>query len=257
VREPVGGLDWLVSEPKPSLAKAIQSQFAPTPRLDSFSGTSKRYWRVVGGQCQVVEVQGSRYGGKFAINMGIQPMSVPLLSGGAPEPNSLRDMECLFRRRLAVQRGDQWWECQPDQLSMDAAARDACAVYEQVGRGQLEFLAEPNSPLNTLTRETFAAGTYDFKGFGNTGVLMAWTLAHMTKAAVKNAEARGFAELALEEIGDGLGGSNLKAGLRKLLETDCVSIAAQPGHSYGGTHCVCQSDFDSLPASCSRLQSCA
>jgi hypothetical protein len=49
VREPVGGLDWLVSEPKPSLAKAIQGQFAPTLRLDGFSGTSKRYWRVVGG----------------------------------------------------------------------------------------------------------------------------------------------------------------------------------------------------------------
>jgi hypothetical protein len=208
-----------VIELKPSLAKAIQSHFAPTLRLDRFSGTSKRYWRVVGGQCQVVEVQGSRYGGKFAVNMGIQPMSVPLLSGGAPEPKSLHDIECLFRRRLAVQRGDQWWEYQPNQLSMDAAARDACAVYEQVGRGQLEFLAEPNSPVNTLTPETFALGKYDFKGFGNTGVLMAWTLAHMRKAAGKNAEARGFAELAFKEIGDGLGGSSLKAGLRKLLET--------------------------------------
>jgi Domain of unknown function (DUF4304) len=220
VREPVIGFDWLVSEPKPSLAKAIQSQFAPTLRRDGFSGMSKRYWRVVGGQCQVVEVQGSRYGGKFAVNMGIQPMSVPLLLGGAPEPKCIREMECLFRRRLAIQRGDQWWDYQPNQLSMDAAARDACAVYEQVGRGQLEFLAQPNSPMNTLTPEAFAADTFDFKGFGNTGVLMAWTLAHMRKAAGKNAEARGFAQVALKEIGDGPGGSSLKAGLRELLEFD-------------------------------------
>src|SRR5215468_5702720 len=91
VREPIGRFDRLVSEPEPSLAKAIQSQFAPTLRRDGFSGTSKRYWRAVGGQCQVVEVQGSRSGGKFAVNMGIQPMLVPLLWGGAPEPKRIRE----------------------------------------------------------------------------------------------------------------------------------------------------------------------
>ena len=219
MREPIAGFDRLVGEPKPSLAKAIQSQFAPTLRRDGFSGTSKRYWRVVGSQCQVVEVQGSRSGGKFAVNMGIQPMLVPLLWGGAPEPKRIREMDCLFRRRLAIQRGDQWWDYELNQLSMDAAVRDACAVYEQVSRGQLEFLAQTNSPMNTLTPEAFAARTFDFKGFGNTGVLMAWTLAHMRKAAGKNAEARGFAQVALKEIGDGPGGSSWIAGLRELLET--------------------------------------
>jgi hypothetical protein len=77
--------------------------------------------------------------------MGIQPMSVPLRLGGAPQPKYMRGMECLFRRRLAVQRSDQWWDYQPKQLSMDDAARDACAVYEQVGRGQLEFQEKARS----------------------------------------------------------------------------------------------------------------
>jgi hypothetical protein len=102
---------------------------------------------------------------------------------------------------------------------MDAAARDACAMYEQAGRGQLEFLAQPNSPMNTLTPEAFAARTFDFKGFGNTSILMALTLAQMRKAAGKNAEARGFAQLALDEIGDGARGSGLRAELRALLES--------------------------------------
>jgi hypothetical protein len=208
-----------VSDPKPSPAKAIQSQFAPTLRRDGFAGTGQRYWRVVGSQCQVVEVQVSRYGGKFAVNMGIQPMSVPLLSREAPEPKRMREMECLFRNRLAIQKGDQWWDFQPNQLSMDASARDACAVYEQVGRGQLDFMAQPNSPINTLTPEAFAAHTFDFKGFGNTVVVMAWTLAHMRKAAGNNAEAREFAQVALKEIGDGSGGSLLKAELRALVDS--------------------------------------
>jgi uncharacterized protein DUF4304 len=207
-----------VSDPTPSLAKAIQSQFAPTLRRDGFSGTSQRYWRVVGAQCQLVEVQASRNGGKFAVNMGIQPMSVPLLSGEVPEPERIRAPNCLFRRRLAIQQGDQWWDYQSNQPSMDASARDACAVYEQVGRGQLEFMAQPGSPMNTLTPEAFAKGTFDFKGFSNTGVLMAWTLAHMRKATGRNAEAREFAHAALKEIGDRSAGSDLKAELREFLE---------------------------------------
>ncbi|WP_315812586.1 DUF4304 domain-containing protein [Bradyrhizobium sp. SZCCHNR2028] len=207
-----------MSNLKASLPKAIRSQFAPTLRRDGFSGTSRRYWRLVGGQCQVVEVQGSRYGGKFAVNMGIQPMSIPLLSGEPPEPKRMREMDCLFRRRLARQPGDQWWDYEPNQLSMDAAARDACAMYEQVGRAQLDFMAQPTSPLTTVTPEAFAEQTCDFKGFGNTGVLMAWALGHMRKAAGKNAEAQGFARFALEKIGDGPGGSGLKAKLRDLLE---------------------------------------
>lgn len=127
-------------------------------------------------------------------------------------------MECMFRRRLAIQTGDQWWDYQPNQPSMNAAASEACAVYEQVGKRQLETIVQPNSPMNTVTPEAFAASSFDFNGFGNTGVLMAWTLAHMRRAAGNIAEARGFAQIALNEIGDGAGGSGLRAELRQMLE---------------------------------------
>jgi len=201
----------------PSLAKAIQAKFAPSLRRDGFSGTGQRYFRVVGGQCQIVEAQGSRSGGKFAINMGIQPMSVPLRSGDVPDPKRMREMECMFRRRLAAQKGDQWWDYEPNQASIDLAVGEACAVYEQVGKRQLDRMAEPTSPINTVTAEAFAARAFDFNGFGNTGIMMAWTLAQMRKATGNNAEAGEFARVALEEIGDGAGGSGLKAELRALL----------------------------------------
>ncbi|MEQ1809872.1 MAG: DUF4304 domain-containing protein [Terricaulis sp.] len=195
----------------PSLAKAMQAKFAPALRRDGFSGTGQRYFRVIGGQCQIVEAQGSRSGGKFAINMGIQPMSVPLRSGDVPDPKRMREMECMFRRRLAAQKGDQWWDYEPNQASIDMAVGEACAVYEQVGKGQLNSMAEPTSPINTVTAEAFAARAFNFNGFGNTGIMMAWTLAQMRKATGSNAEAGAFARVALEEIGDGPGGSGLKA----------------------------------------------
>lgn len=201
----------------PSLAKAMQAKFAPSLRRDGFSGTGQRYWRVIGSQCQIVEAQGSRSGGKFAVNLGIQPMSVPLRSGNMADPKRMREMECMFRRRLAAQKGDQWWDYEPNQASIDTAVGEACAIYEQVGKRQLEGMAEPNSPINTVTAEAFAARAFNFNGFGNTGIMMAWTLAQMRKAAGNSAEAREFARVALGEIGDGAGGSGLKAQLRELL----------------------------------------
>lgn len=207
-----------MSDSKPSLVKAIRRHLAPVLRSEGFLGTGQRYWRVVGGQCHVIAVQGSRYGGKFAINMGIQPMSIPLRSGETPEPQRIREMECLFRRRLTLQHADQWWDYQPNQSSMDAAIRDASIVYEQIGKCQLEFMSKPDSPMNTLTPEAFASSTYDFKGFGNSAFLMAWALAHMRMASGKRAEAQGFVEVALKEIGDGPIGSALEIELRELLE---------------------------------------
>jgi hypothetical protein len=131
----------------------------------------------------------------------------------------MKEMECMFRRRLAAQKGDQWWDYGPNQAGIDEAVRDACAVYEGVGKGQLDSIAEPGSPINTLTAEAFAARSYNFYGFGNTRILTAWTLAQMRKAAGDNREAAEFARIALEEIGDGAGGSGLKAELRELLES--------------------------------------
>lgn len=212
------GFDRFMSDDKPSLATAMRTEFAPTLRRDGFSGSGQRYWRVLGGQCQIVEAQGSRYGGKFAINMGVQPISVPLRSGDAPEARRLKEMNCMFRRRLAAEEGDQWWDYEPSQASLDEAVRQACAVYEQVGKAQLDSIAEPGSPINTLTAEAFAARAYNFHGFGNTGILMALTLAQVRKAAGNNKEAAEFARVALEEIGDGPAGSGLKAELHEFLE---------------------------------------
>lgn len=151
--------------------------------------------------------------------MGIQPLPVPLRSGNELQPKRIRERECLFRRRLAIQECDQWWDYQPNQQSMDAAARNACAVYEKVGKEALAHIAHSVSPMNTLTPEAFATGTFDLMGFGNTRVLMALALAHMRKAAGRHVEAREFAQIGLKEIGDSPAASGLRAELDELHRT--------------------------------------
>lgn len=207
-----------MSTDKSSLVKAMRAQFAPALRGDGFLGTGQRYWRVINEQAQVLEAQGSSSGGKFAVNLGVQPVLVPLLSGDLSQPKNLRVADCLFRRRLALQSGDQWWEYAPDQSSIDEAVKQACHVYVQVGRQQLNSVAAPASHLHAVSAEAFAVGHFDFQGFGSTKILMAWALAHMRNAAGNHTEAAKFAHLVLEYIGDGAAGRNLRADILDFLE---------------------------------------
>jgi hypothetical protein len=207
-----------MSTDKPSLAKAMQTKFAPVLRGDGFLGSGQRYWRVINEQAQVLEAQVSSSGGKFAVNLGLQPVLVPLRSGDFSKPKSLRATDCLFRRRLAHENADQWWEYAPDQSSIDEAVKQACHVYVQLGRQQLNSVAAPASHLNAVSAEAFAAGHFDFQGFGNTKILMVWSLAQMRKAAGHNAEAVKFAQLALEYIGDGAAGRSLRTDILDFLE---------------------------------------
>lgn len=196
----------------------MRAQFAPAVRGDGFLGSGQRYWRVINEQAQVLEAQVSSSGGKFAVNLGLQPVLVPLLSGDLFQPKNLRVADCLFRKRLAHENSDQWWEYTPDQSCIDEAVKQACHVYVQTGRQQLNSIAAPTSPLNTVSAKAFAAGEFDFHGFGNTKILMAWSLAQMRKTAGHNAEAFKFAQLALEYIGDGAAGRNLRTDILDFLE---------------------------------------
>jgi hypothetical protein len=207
-----------MGDAKPSLAKAIQRQFAPALRRDGFSGTAQRYWRVVGEQAQIVQIQGSRSGGKFAVNLAIHPLVVPMHDGQFADPKHLQEYYCLLRRRLAVQGGDQWWPFEATQASMDEAAQQACVVYEQVGRSQFAAVLAANASLYTVTPEQFAKRQFKF-GFGNTLLVMVWGLAHMRKAAGDRVASQGFAKLGLDMIGEGPGGAGLRNDLQALIET--------------------------------------
>lgn len=198
------------STPPPRLESSLRAHFVPALRKDGFVGTGRTFRRIVGDIIQVCNVQGSYSGGRFAVNLAIQPACIPDVVGNMPDPNKIMELECVFRKRLSESRGDQWWQHDGSRESMDAAVISAVAVYCSHGRPVLDMFCGFASPLGTITPDAFENGHYDFHGFGNTKVLMALALALYRKHHGDSEAARRFASIGLAMAGPSF------AGRRKL-----------------------------------------
>ena len=187
----------------PTLEQSIRSHLAPILREDGFSGSGRTFQRLAVDMILVVQVQGSRSGRSFAVNLGIHPACIPIM-GDAP-PSKMKPDLCILSRRLTETGGDQWWDYISTKESMDAAITKAAYVYEAVGRPAFEKLVGPSSPLRTVSPQQFAVGQFDFAGFGSTIVMMAKTLALIRLAAGDTHGAQAFARIGLDRLGSALG----------------------------------------------------
>lgn len=203
-------------QPPHTLEKSIRAHLAPLLREDGFTGSGRTFRRFGDGIAHVVRVQGSSYGGKFAVNLGVHPLSVPL--DACPNLRKMTEADCVLRRRLSLDGGDQWWPHDSSQASMDAAVADAAAVYAVRGRQMFAPFIGPATPLHTMTAANLAEGAYDLHGFWVLGTGLARTLAQMRQAEGDLAAARAFAQLAVDRMGDGSLDSGTPPELRAILE---------------------------------------
>jgi hypothetical protein len=210
-----------MSEPTPRLEPSIREHLGPVLKNDGFSGSGRTYRRISGDLIHVVQVQGSRYGKRFAINLGLQPRSIPDVIGNPPDAAKIKEELCEFRRRLSEGKGDQWWDHSGSKESMEAAVRAAASVYATIGRKLFSEHSGPDSPLYKVTPAQFEAGQYSFSGFGSTRVRMARALALMRQAAGNLVDAAAFARIALAELG-------AASALRAELEALCRAPEAVP-----------------------------
>jgi len=210
----------------PRLESSIRNHLSPVLKSDGFFGSGRTFRRISGDFIHVVQIQGSRYGGKFAVNLGIQPRSIPDVAGNLPEATKIKPELCEFRRRLSEAKGDQWWDHAGSKESMDAAVRAAASVYATVGRRVFAELSGPESLLHNVTPAQFEAGQYGFSGFGSTKIRMARSLALMRQSARNLADAGAFARIALANLG-------AAHALRAELEALCSATEAALGAGEG------------------------
>ena len=202
------------------LESSIKDHLTPALKSDGFFGSGRTFRRVSGDLIQVVQVQGSRFGSKFAVNLGIQPQSIPDVGGNSPDATKIRESLCEFRRRLSETKSDQWWEHEGSKESMDAAVQAAASVYGTVGRRLFSEMSGPESPLHTVTPAQFDAEQVRFSGFGSTKVRMARSLALMRQSTGNLADASAFARIALASLGNA-------TALRAELEEFCRAIESK------------------------------
>ena len=188
----------------PRLEPAIKEHLAPELRADQVSGSGRTYRRVLGGWLQVVNVQGSRYGGSFAINLAVHPLTSPDVRGNEPDPKKITEELCEFRRRLSEteDRSDAWWKHDNTAESMSTAMRSAATTYIQFGRPLLSKVTAETADLNIACAKDLALRSFNFGGFGSTETRMALALARLRESQGKTKEAREFAECGLSTVGN-------------------------------------------------------
>jgi hypothetical protein len=187
----------------PRIELAIREHLAPVLRADGFAGSGRTFRRVVGEWIHILNVQGSRYGGQFSINLAVHPIVIQDVRGDAPDPKKITEELCEFRRRMSESRArqDMWWKHDSTAESMASAVRDAAVTYVQVGRGLLDDATAENADLNTVSPAAFAGGDFNFFGFGSTECRMALALARLRRAKGQLAESQAFAAHALQKVG--------------------------------------------------------
>lgn len=182
----------------------IKLRFAPTLRAEGFTGSGKTFRRIRNGQIHVVNIQGSRHGSQFAINLGIQPIAIPDVLGNEPDSKKIVESACEFRRRLSESGADQWWSYD-DFASLELAMSEAARIYEEYGRPAFEAMSMPPSPLDTITAEQLAEGPLGFHGFGTTNVRLALIFARLREAEGRIFDAVSFAVYGLENAIEAFG----------------------------------------------------
>jgi len=91
-------------------------------RVEGFRGSGQNFRKHEDDFIFVVNFQGSKWGGKFFVNLGAQPDFIPI--DFAPDLATLKEYECCFRRRVGAA-----WKWEPSES--EAAALEAELVATQ------------------------------------------------------------------------------------------------------------------------------
>lgn len=190
------------SAAKSEFFSLVRDDFAPALRDLGFKGSGQNFRRIRGEVINIVNIQGNKYGGSVAVNLGLHLTFLPASGSiNLPETSKIKEVDCEFRQRL-VPRGrfDYWWKYDGFFGSPQKRVNHLVSTY--LNRGEPRFLQfdSVEKIANMLQLDEIVCDkTYKFFGY-----------VHAVRGALVMARVNrhiGNAELAVEFA---------KAGLKKL-----------------------------------------
>jgi hypothetical protein len=190
--------------------ETLKMEFAPRLREVGFRGSGRDFRRIRGDVFNVVNVQGFRWGGKCALNIGLHFVFLPTASENLLEAKTIKEFECEFRRRVTPSgESDFWWEYGSSSTSAQRSARHLIATYFAVGEQQFQRFAAVDAIVRTCPIEFLKSRNHSFYGDTSFGHLPC-TVSRMALAMARIHEHLGNFELAkefaikgLENMGNG------------------------------------------------------
>ncbi len=113
----------------------LREEFAPRLRDIGFKGSGQNFRRVTGDTINCINIQGNKYGGSCAVNLGLHLTFLPVNPGDElPNLKEVREVECEFRRRLAPgDKEDYWWKYKRFLSSPAKTVRHLAETYFRYG----------------------------------------------------------------------------------------------------------------------------
>ena len=198
--------------------QVLREVFAPELRTDGFRGSGANYRRFRDPVIQVVNIQGSRYGGQCCVNLGLHLSFLPAVGSLLPDPKTLTESACEFRWRLAPEgQQDHWWSYGADEASAKASATRITELYRERGKPQLDQWLDFRDRFIGVTVEGLERRQPDTVPRGATNVRAALAFARIHTHLGNPERAREFAEFGLKHIGRA---TALQSELERLLRGD-------------------------------------
>jgi hypothetical protein len=194
----------------------LKRDFFPLLRADGFKGSGTTFRRVHRDRIDILNVQGSRYGGKCCVNVATHFLFLHKEGGKEiVDLKKLKEYECRFRDRLCeATKEDLWWNYGDNEGESQASVANLVDLYRR--RGHLFFGKFEPFPdvFERITPEQIDAGNLTEMPFMGTVVRTALTMAQIMRHLGHQQKSREFAEVGLRHLGHAVGLKNELERLR-------------------------------------------
>ena len=185
----------------------LKRDLSPLLRAEGFKGSGQTFWRKIDERIDVVNVQGSRGGGKCCINLATHYSFLPLEGGGlVKEPNKFKEYDCVFRARLHDSgESDHWWVYGRSDAEANVSVDNLIDLFKRRGP---QFFArfEPFPQVfERITPAQLDVGDFTTMPTKMTLVRAALTLARIMRHLGRVEASRAFAEVGLRHAGSAVG----------------------------------------------------
>ena len=190
--------------------KFVIEQIGAVLRSLGFRGSGRNYRKMTDSAIMVVNCQKSSDPGRFYVNLGVQPTAIATEGNALPDPKTIKEYDCVFRRRLSPPDGLGWTR-EPTDSELATLLRDLRHAHDVY----LVPLSEMPGFLTDLTPEGLLA-LDDTSLIGGRRARNALHLARLAVAHGDLLKARAFVELGIRESAPMA--SSLRGTLKRLLK---------------------------------------
>lgn len=189
-----------MSQSPPKLEPSIRKHLSPVLRAEGFRGGGRTFRRIEHDAVHLVNIQGFYYGGRFAVNLAVQPLCLPDMVGNPVQPSKITENLCEFRTRLTESGPGRSWDHDGTSEGIEAAVLDATDVYRAHAHRFFQLFCGNNSVLRYYDIESLKSDNPDLAQYClGSKARVAFVMARLRLAQGRIAEAKVFALFALAE----------------------------------------------------------